>query len=241
MKQRWNWIIGAGLSLCLLVITQPTLAGSSYYVDASNGNDSHSEIQAQNPATPWKTINRGLKAALPGEAVIVQPGEYHEAVKSRRDGLADAPITLRAADPGSVLVQPPSGSIGIYIQHHYHVVEGFAVSGGTTGIKRGPHHVATWVQGLVARHNEAYNTGGDGLQFRNASGGRAESNTAHDNALSGLKYTGNGGVIHDNVAHHNGEFGIYVRDGVDHQVWDNTAYDNVKGDIRILGSTLPPP
>jgi parallel beta-helix repeat protein len=95
--------------------------------------------------------------------------------------------------------------------------------------------------GAGGPRQRGYGNSADGLQFRSASGGRAEFNTGHDNGISGLKYMGNGGVIHDNTAYGNGEFGIYVRDGVDHQVWDNTAYGNAKGNIKIPGSTLPPP
>jgi parallel beta-helix repeat protein len=241
MRRRWNGVIAGGLGLGLLAIGQLAVAGSLYYVDSTDGDNAYSTLQAQDPATPWRTINRTLQAATAGDTVVVQPGEYYESVKSQRDGLSDAPITLQAAEPGAAHIQPPSGGVGIYIQHHYHVIEGFAVSGGTTGIKLGPHRVATWVQGLVARHNEVYDNSADGLQFRSASGGRAEFNTAHGNGLSGLKYMGNGGVIHANTAYGNGEFGIYVRDSVDHQVWDNTAYDNAIGNIKILGATLPPP
>jgi hypothetical protein len=71
-------------------------AESVYYIDDTNGNDTRSDLEAQDPATPWKTIGRGIQAAVAGDTVIVQPGDYYESVESIRDGLPDAPIIIQA-------------------------------------------------------------------------------------------------------------------------------------------------
>ena len=84
MKRWWNVIVLVGLSLCLLAITQPAEAGPTYYVDADIGDDTRTDIEAQNPATPWRTIKKavdtgGLATVVktgtpPGYTVIVKPG-----------------------------------------------------------------------------------------------------------------------------------------------------------------------
>ena len=35
-----------------------TIKANNYYISTSNGDDSRSSIEAQNPATPWKTITK---------------------------------------------------------------------------------------------------------------------------------------------------------------------------------------
>ena len=44
MQRRWNKIIGAGLTLGLLGITQLAVAARTYYVDASIGDDAYSDL-----------------------------------------------------------------------------------------------------------------------------------------------------------------------------------------------------
>lgn len=237
----WNRIIGGVLSLGLLAITQ-LAAGFTYHVDVTKGDDARSDLDAQNPETPWKTIGRGLKTAFPGDTVIVQPGTYNESPESRRDGLPTAPVIIQAASPGNVLIQPPAGSPGFFLGHDYHVVEGFVVTAAGVGLKIGPHDVTDGpVVGIVARYNGLFDNSSNGIQFTNAIGGVAEFNLVYQNGLNGISYSGNGSKIHDNIVHTNGQFGIYVKDGVDHQVWNNQAYNNGSDDFKIQGLLIPPP
>ena len=50
--------LGLGMILSLLLLSvEPALAdGDTYYVNAATGDDSHTAMEAQNPATLWKTI-----------------------------------------------------------------------------------------------------------------------------------------------------------------------------------------
>jgi parallel beta-helix repeat protein len=252
MERWWNGIVVGELGLCLLAITEVALAGPTYYVDAGNGDDTRTDLEAQNPATPWRTIKKAVDmgalativkgAQASGYTVLVNPGVYQESVESKRDAFADAQVVIQAASPGSVTIQPPSGTTGFLIQHHHHVVDGFIVTGATIGLKMGPHTSGDGtVVGLIARDNEVHNNSSNGIQFTSALDGVAEFNTVYQNGQNGLSYSGNGSTIHDNVSHTNAQFGIYIKDGIDHQVWNNTAYNNSKGDIKILGSLVPPP
>jgi parallel beta-helix repeat protein len=253
MKRWWNAMVAVGWGLYLLGVTQHAEAGPTYYVDADIGDDTHTDLEAQNPATPWRTIKKavdtgGLATMVktgtpPGYTVIVQPGVYHESVESKRDGFPDAQVVIQASPPGSVTIQPPSGTNGIFISHHYHVIEGFVVTGATIGLKLGPHDPGGTgpVVGVVARDNEVHHNSSNGIQFTNALDGVAESNTVYQNNQNGISYSGNGSVIHDNVVHTNAQFGIYIKDGIDHQLWDNTVYNNGIADLKIQGSVISPP
>jgi parallel beta-helix repeat protein len=253
-EHRTRRMVGGLVVYLLLLIQAPlAMAGPTYYVDGANGDDAYSDLMAQNPATPWRTIKKAVdtgglinitkkNAPLDGYTVVVQPGVYNESVESKRDGLPDNPVILRAASPGTVTIQPPPGTPGFFISHHHHVVDGFVVTGAGIGLKLGPHDGGDGpTSGLVARNNTVHSNSNNGIQFSNAVDGVAEFNTVSQNGQNGISYSGNGSMIHDNTATMNGQFGIYVKDGVDHRVWSNTASNNTKGNIKILGSTLPPP
>ena len=253
MQRWWNRIISVGLTLCLLGITQLALAAHTYYVDATIGDDAYSDLEAQNPSTPWRTIKKAVDAGglatmatrgAPAEAytVVVQAGTYNETVESKRDGLADAPVTIRAASVGTAIIEPPGGTNGFFISHDYHTIDGFVVTGAVVGLKLGPHDNGDGpVVGLVVRHTEVYGNSNNGIQFTNAIDGVVAFNRIYQNGLNGISYSGNGSAIHDNVIQTNAQFGIYIRDGVDHQVWNNTVHNNGVANLKIQGSLIPPP
>jgi parallel beta-helix repeat protein len=239
--------------LLALVLPQLAMAGPTYYVDCVNGDDTYSALQAQNLATPWKTIKKAMdtggltnitkkNAPLDGYTVVVQAGVCSESVESKRDGLPGNPVILRAASPGTVTIRPPAGLNGIFISHHHHMVDGFIVTGATIGLKMGPHDGGDGpTAGLVARNNRVTGNSNNGIQFTNAVDGVAEFNTVTQNGSNGISYSGDGATIHDNVVQSNSQFGIYIKDGVDHRLWNNVVSNNAKGDLKIQGATLPPP
>lgn len=216
----------------------------TYYVDVATGDNSRTELQARDPATPWKTIKMALGVAVTSDTVIVQAGTYTENVESKHDGTSDKPITLKAN--GNVLIQAPPGTPpgtpGFFISHNHTIIDGFTVSGWTTGLRLGAHDGGDGpVAGIIVRNNRSTNNSLNGIQFVNAVGCIAEFNIASNNGSNGISYSGNSGVIHGNTANGNGQFGIYVKDGVDHQVWDNTATGNIVANLKIQGATIPPP
>lgn len=230
---------------CPLVVMMsawfPTVAFSAtYYVDAINGSDSYSAQQAQNVATPWKTIKTATLTAVAGDIIRVQPGTYTESVESKRDGTANAPITFQAN--GTVTIRPPTGAPGFFISHDHIIIDGFTVTGGTIGLRLGPHDGGDGpVAGLIARNNVVTANSNNGIQFSNAVDGVAAFNTTSQNGQNGISYSGIRSQIHDNIANSNSQFGIYVKDGINHQVWNNSASGNTKGNLKILGETIPPP
>ncbi|MFA6435306.1 MAG: endo alpha-1,4 polygalactosaminidase, partial [Elusimicrobiales bacterium] len=66
-------------------VIQSTPAGVNYYV-ATTGSDSYTAAQAQNPSTPWKTIQKAVSSVSAGATVHVAPGTYSCTGASGRDG-----------------------------------------------------------------------------------------------------------------------------------------------------------
>ncbi len=73
------------------------LASATDFWVGNAGNDAGPGSQA----APWRTIQRAVNAARPGDSILVMPGIYPEFVSfDGRSGTPGNPITLRAADPG---------------------------------------------------------------------------------------------------------------------------------------------
>src|SRR5262249_60146863 len=62
-----------------------------FYVDAAIGNEANTVDQAQNPATPWRTIRNAVNTAQASDTVLVKAGVYPESVESKRDGTVTLP------------------------------------------------------------------------------------------------------------------------------------------------------
>ena len=81
------------------------MAGTrNFYVSSSSGDDSRSVSQAQNPATPWRSlrkINAYFKNLLPGDAVLLKRGDtFYEPLLIGKSGTPQAPIIVSAFGTG---------------------------------------------------------------------------------------------------------------------------------------------
>lgn len=71
------------LIFVLMMFSQSMCIGATFYIDATNGNDS-------NPGTfdkPFKTIQTGVYASSEGDTVYVRTGIYHETVSISKSGI----------------------------------------------------------------------------------------------------------------------------------------------------------
>ena len=75
------------------------ISAATYYVAGDVGSDAYTSVQAQNTATPWKTIQKAAGTALaPGDIVNVKGGlTYSETVTPSTSGtLGGGYITLKS-------------------------------------------------------------------------------------------------------------------------------------------------
>ena len=89
-------------------VNQPPLETSSdgrvlvtYFV-SPNGSDGFNEEQAQDRATPFRSIQRAVDAARAGDTIIVLDGTYNEEIFLRHSGNAGEEIVIRAENQEGV-------------------------------------------------------------------------------------------------------------------------------------------
>ncbi len=91
------------LLLVALVTIALTSTANNYYFSTSTGDDNRSSSQAQNPATPWKTIaklNSIFNTLRDGDSVLLKRGEsfYGKLVLS---GYSTSPIVISGYGTGA--------------------------------------------------------------------------------------------------------------------------------------------
>lgn len=89
------------ICICAVLGTVSGVCAAEYFV-ATGGDDA---ADGASPATAVRTVGRGLALVGPGDTLTILPGEYFEANRVRLSGTPDAPVTIRAARPGSVLLR----------------------------------------------------------------------------------------------------------------------------------------
>src|SRR5262249_54582575 len=106
-------------------------SGATLYVDPVAGDDSRSWSDTQSAGTPWQTIHRALIGARPGDIVTLLPGTYVDSADVNCNSL-----TLRGAGSlGDVVIAPPDGSPGVYVNGFENArVENLVVQGGSQGV-----------------------------------------------------------------------------------------------------------
>ena len=123
-----------------------------FYLSASEGSDMADGASAKSlDAThgPFRTFNHACSSLLPGDTLIVASGDYIEAgsVNVSRHEAADAPITVKAADPDHRpnLIFPkgqnseaPSSFVSFCLQTSHVEIDGINVDGGQDGFYIAP-------------------------------------------------------------------------------------------------------
>ena len=93
-----------------LSIVMPTLLGiipakgNTYYFSSMNGDDSRSSVQAQQSATPWRSLNKLNQVSgqlKPGDSVLFKRGEvFYGSIVAGQSGVAGNPIVFAAYGQG---------------------------------------------------------------------------------------------------------------------------------------------
>ena len=92
------------ISIGLIFLSNEVKAGNNYYFSSSTGDDNRTNIQAQNPSTPWKTLsklNSYFSSLLPGDSVLLKKGDiFYGSIRINKSGTATQPIVIGAYGSG---------------------------------------------------------------------------------------------------------------------------------------------
>lgn len=95
------------LLICLLVAnlaSAQTTHITSYYFSSGNGDDGRTPMEANDPATPWKSLNKlntFCDYLLPGDSVLFKRGDVFDgSIKLTNSGTSDLPIIFSAYGTG---------------------------------------------------------------------------------------------------------------------------------------------
>src|SRR6266481_2454151 len=79
------------------------LAPATYYVSSSAGSDSYTSTQAQNAATPWKSLGKvSTTTFAPGDRILLARGDvWREQLIPLSSGSGGSPIVFDAYGSGS--------------------------------------------------------------------------------------------------------------------------------------------
>jgi hypothetical protein len=230
----------------------------SLYVDPT-GSDSNDGSQGK----PFQTIQAALEEAQPGTTINIAPGKYYEELATVRDGLPDAPITLKGPETGkdrSGRYQATVFSAGraVNIDNDYITLDGFTVDG-QENLASTPYSTdlatvdafKTSVQAQVSDSRLVYLGSADdardvtGVTIRNMflNGGGGECvrlrNNAHGNTItdSVVQYCGMFGKNgkEDRTEFHNGE-GIYI--GTSPKSDDQPMYENDSSSDNVISNNV---
>jgi pectate lyase-like protein len=186
LARRWPLVVGSS------VFIAPAALAADYYVSPQGSNSASGSLDA-----PFRTVRRGVEAAMPGDTVYVREGEYvgwENQINPVRAGRADAFITIRNF-PGELPILLPYADQGEGAAFEpfddpdddfadapiaFIRVQGFvAYQWPTTG----------FTNGFVKQSND--------IEFR--------YNVADGNGVNGIAFYGGTGVrIENNIVAHNG-------------------------------------
>ncbi len=97
---------------------EPEVAGR-YEVDPARGDDT---AGTGSVLRPFRTINKALALAQPGESVVLRPGTYPEDVKTVRPGVT-------VTGPRSAVLQGAGGARVFQVHHDDTTLRGFTIDG----------------------------------------------------------------------------------------------------------------
>ncbi len=101
------------------------------HVDPNTGNDARHALEAATTSRPWRTLDHALAAAQAGDTVSLAAGTYPGSAATRT---TDVRIVTSGA-PGSAVLAPQSGVIGLEIRHARTLVDGLAITGGSHAVR----------------------------------------------------------------------------------------------------------
>lgn len=104
-------------------VVDKAMASAIYFV-SPEGNDIH---DGKSTGTAFKTMQKAIDMAMPGDAIELMPGTYYQDVVTKRSGQQDLPITIYGSKEAVVKGR---GRARIFeINHSFITLDGFTVDG----------------------------------------------------------------------------------------------------------------
>jgi hypothetical protein len=124
-------LVAAALAVVSGLSAPAYAQATTYFVDDS-GSDANPGTSA---AAPFATLQKALDLAKPGTTINLAAGIYRQAVITKIDGTAAAPITIKGPETGknpadrSKAVLYGTGGRVFSIDHSYYTLDGFTIDG----------------------------------------------------------------------------------------------------------------
>jgi parallel beta-helix repeat protein len=84
------------------------VSAANYYLSSTTGDDGHSPSQAQNPVTPWQSLerlNQFIPELAPGDSVLLKRGDvFYGTLQLRKSGSPEKPIVFATYGDGALPV-----------------------------------------------------------------------------------------------------------------------------------------
>src|SRR3954454_11726448 len=109
---------------------------TNYYFSSTQGDDSRSSSQAQNPSTPWKSIdklNSFVSNLKPGDQILFKCGDtFYGAISTTKSGTSSAPVTYSSYGSGAKPVISGLTKVSSWTSLGNGIYESNALPAGTT-------------------------------------------------------------------------------------------------------------
>jgi hypothetical protein len=236
-------------SLLISIFLVPQMAQAAIYYVATTGNDNYATAQAQDPATPWRTIQRCLNNVAPGDTCTVMNGTYAKA-SIIVNGSPSLPITLKAQNRYGAVINLPTitnaanDGLSVFGKQHY-IIDGFDIQGaggsGSTAANTGVNVQNSTnitvknmkIHGMNRTICTASEYGSQGIYIENVTDFVGENNILF--SIGRLLQGESGCGIDDHVHDH----GYYIKSGTNITVRGNLIYDTFRGwPIHVYGGTV---
>jgi parallel beta helix pectate lyase-like protein/pectate lyase-like protein len=203
--------------------TPPSSTGQRYFV-ATDGNDANPGTEAQ----PFRTLNRGASALVPGDTLLVKPGTYVESlldtIPSGKDW--NSPVVIQASDPANRPILKPNPGAGwvLHFQAYrgqnqrYIVVDGFVldaanVTHDVVKITGGANHIRLMNSEVKNAPNQGILTSEPGSDYNEFINLDIHDNGDDAQFEHGLYISTANNIVDRCTIHHNAGYGLHFYSG----------------------------
>lgn len=142
-------LLRSAVCCVLFCIVTGVNAAEWFVAPGANGNG--------NIANPFRTIQEAIDIAQPGDTITLQAGTYQEALRSRRNGSANSPVTLRAQNNAAVIITSTERVLDV--QHAYFIVDGIVFDGQYGSPNNDTIRVRSTADFFILRNSEVRRSG----------------------------------------------------------------------------------